>query len=125
MSTIKEIAEKWVIVYTASGNFIGAVTEESDNKVTLEPGFTWINETVHMGDGRVGIVRQAIPLQSRLSSAKIEIQYVGIQRIKEWPEDDQMEILNVVNKTMDGMKTSSAKSAGIIIPQAQIPKIKL
>ena len=123
--TIKELAEKWVVVYTASGNFIGSVTEESDNKVVLEPGFGWINETVHMGDGRVGIVRQAMPLQSSIASSKIEISYIGIQRLKDWNEQDQMEILNVVNKTMDGMRTSSAAKAGIVLPQANTPKIKL
>jgi hypothetical protein len=125
MATIKEEAEKWAVVYTAAGNFIGAITDESENKITLEPAFNWINETVHMGDGRIGIVRQAMPLQSSLSSSKIEVQHVGIQRIKDWPEKDQMEILNVVNKTMGGMLETSAAKSGLVLPTAQTPKIKL
>lgn len=117
--------DKWVIVYTACGNFAGHVKEEEGKKVTLAPAFGWINESVMVGPGQMGLVRQVMPMQATVQSSKLEIEYVGIQRIKDWPEPEQQEFMNSINKTIDGMQVSSAQKSGLVLPNMDTSSLKL
>jgi len=117
--------DKWVIVYTACGNFVGHVKEENGNKVTLSPAFSWINESVMVGPGQMGIMRQVMPMQASIEASTLEIEYVGIQRIKDWPGRDQQEMMNSLDKTMDSMRASSAQKAGLVLPNMDTSNLKL
>lgn len=117
--------DKWVIVYTACGNFAGHIKEENENKVTLAPAFGWINESVMVGPGQMGIMRQVMPMQASVESSTLEIEYIGIQRIKDWPKHEQQEFINSIDKTIDSMQASSAKKSGLVLPNIDTSNLKL
>ena len=110
--------EDWRILYTPCGNFIGRVTKDDGKKATLEPAFSWINESVQM-QGGMGIIRQAVPIQATMDSSKLEIEYVGQQVLKDWEEHVRKETMNQISQVIDGMIEMGASKAGIELPKKQ------
>lgn len=107
--------EKWKIYYTVCGNFIGKPTDDDGDKVVLEPAFSWINETVQLQNGQTGIMRQVIPIQYSLAASKLEIKYVGVQDLSEWPEYSSKEVMNMVNKALDMIEAAEASQRSNIV----------